>query len=812
LSTVDPLANPIRKTSGWLKWQPDHLSYLALVCAILYFCQDLVLDQQLPVYRDLTNYFYPLRYSLYESFRSGELPLWDRHFAQGFPNLAAFQSGVFYPPHLSFLFLPFFAALRVLFVLHFLIAALGTYALLRSWRYSRDLSLLGALLFSLGGVIVSLTNLLNHFQSAVWLPWLVVAWESLLLAPRWILFVRFMAVAALQFLAGSPEMFAMSMTLALLDAFRLRSAEPKISSGRILAFALAGNGTMLLLVMAQILPTAELIVASRRGESLPTAEALMWSLRPSSLLNLFFLDKEVDLTATTGLRLYFARTVPLLTSHYVGLLSLFGSALWVCYAPRREKLFLTAAVLGSLAIALGEHALIYPMLFRYIPFLTAFRFPEKFFFLTHGLVFFMTMRGLCWLWLDHSARWKKAMIILGMICFGWLAIYLILRFRSRLIADLIVAHSDIPAFTELHANVTVAVLASLQRQLILSIALFFLLISRKADKIRPALFSAMVVAVVFVDLSWAHRSYLFAVDPDRFSKGESIMRPADTNLTRFFYYPAARDLHPAFFSVLGQPTFEQSVALAFQNHLPNVGVLHGIDYFQEIDALSRRPYNDFLAFANVLDFDRQVRLLRTFNVQYLVSFRELRETGVHLIKRFPDYYSWLYRVENTVPRAYMVNAMEVEKQPLRVLERLSQREFDPLRKVVLDSAVAIRFGDSFEARLEFERYDHRQVRIRASSAQDAILVLADSYYPGWKAYVDGQETTILRANQFFRAIVLPKGVHGVEFRYEPWSFRLGCLISTFTLTGILVISCSVFLCRRKVARANPLGSVQILPH
>jgi len=91
--------------------------------------------------------------------------------AMGFPLLAAFQSGVFYPPHLCF-GVGFFSAIRVIFVLHFLIAGIGGYYLCRNWNYPPCLSIVGALLFTLGGTVVSLSNLLNHFQTAVWLPWL----------------------------------------------------------------------------------------------------------------------------------------------------------------------------------------------------------------------------------------------------------------------------------------------------------------------------------------------------------------------------------------------------------------------------------------------------------------------------------------------------------------------------------------------------------------------------------------------------------------------------------------------------------------
>ena len=69
---------------------------------------------------------------------------------------------------------------------------------------------------------------------------------------------------------------------------------------------------------------------------------------------------------------------------------------------------------------------------------------------------------------------------------------------------------------------------------------------------------------------------------------------------------------------------------------------------------------------------------------------------------------------------------------------------------------------------------------------------------------------ILRANHFFRAVVLPKGAHRVEFRYEPWSFKLGWIISIFTLTGIIGVSLCMFLRQRKLAATNSVRSVQIL--
>lgn len=777
----------------------DYGFVLVLVFLVFWFCEDLLIHGEVPFFRDLTNYFYPLRYSLYECYRTGESCLWDRRFAQGFPNLAAFQSGAFYPPHFVFFFLSFFASIRALFVFHFLVAALGTYGLLRSWDYSRDLCVVGAVLFTLGGTVVSLTNLLNHFQSAVWLPWFVLVWERAILTPTWSRFVLLAFVAALQFLAGSPEIFAMSMGVALLDGFRLRASHPEISIHRVLAVALGASLLMLALTAAQVLPTAELVLDSRRGQAIPIAEAFMWSLKPGSLANLFFPDKEVELNVSTGLRLFFSREVPLLVSGYLGAIGLFGLALWAHYATRRERIFLTALALASLALALGDNSLVYPFLFKIVPLISAVRFPEKYFFVTYALLIFMSMKGLRSFMLDQTKKSAIPLIVLALICAMWVGGYFYLRSHAEIVSDLIAATSNIPPLSDIHARATVSVLTNLQQQVILSLGLFFLLLLVKLDKIRPTLFSILLVSVVYVDLAWAHRDLLFSLKPERVFGSTPVINPDDARGLRLFYYPSQRDLHPAYYSVMGRPTFEQAVSLSFQNYLPNVGVLRGVDYFQEIDALNRRPYSEFLSVANVMDFARQIRLLRTFNVGYVVSFRELAQTGVRLIGHFPEYFSWLYRVEGTVPRVYLVNKFSVEKEAAKVLQRLSDPDFDPLKEVILDIGVSVKAFGELDAQATIERYENSVVSIRATANAPAILVLADAYYPGWKAFLDGRETKIFKANHFFRAVALPKGKHQVEFRYEPRSFTIGWIVSAFSLLSVILVSVQVFLKERKFA-------------
>ncbi len=64
---------------------------------------------------------------------------------------------------------------------------------------------------------------------------------------------------------------------------------------------------------------------------------------------------------------------------------------------------------------------------------------------------------------------------------------------------------------------------------------------------------------------------------------------------------------------------------------------------------------------------------------------------------------------------------------------------------------------------------------------NALLYVSDAHYPGWKAYIDGKEVSIYRANLAFRAGYVPKGHHSVLFVYQPLSFYIGFCLSMIGL-------------------------------
>ncbi|MBI2887610.1 MAG: YfhO family protein [Chloroflexi bacterium] len=100
------------------------------------------------------------------------------------------------------------------------------------------------------------------------------------------------------------------------------------------------------------------------------------------------------------------------------------------------------------------------------------------------------------------------------------------------------------------------------------------------------------------------------------------------------------------------------------------------------------------------------------------------------------------------------------------------------------------------------RYQAEQVLLEVALAEPAYLVLTDADFPGWRAWVNGVEAEILRANYLFRAVPLPAGAHQVEFRYVPESLARGWTVSLWTGLGLLAVLAAWPVLRWLVRRAR----------
>lgn len=176
-----------------------------------------------------------------------------------------------------------------------------------------------------------------------------------------------------------------------------------------------------------------------------------------------------------------------------------------------------------------------------------------------------------------------------------------------------------------------------------------------------------------------------------------------------------------------------------------------------------------------------------------------RESGVVGPYRMFDF-------ESAVPRFHTVTRAFVADDEGVAWNAVQHKAFVPAQLVVLDGIdksatnMPAETPDVNEA-VEVLGEDHGKLRLRTMRAQPGWLVIAQPWYPGWKARVNGVATPIVRANFAFQAVKLGAGGNVVALDYEPDSVARGAWISLVSL-GLLAlwIGASWFVARRFAGR------------
>jgi uncharacterized membrane protein YfhO len=91
----------------------------------------------------------------------------------------------------------------------------------------------------------------------------------------------------------------------------------------------------------------------------------------------------------------------------------------------------------------------------------------------------------------------------------------------------------------------------------------------------------------------------------------------------------------------------------------------------------------------------------------------------------------------------------------------------------------VQFGGAGESTIELTEYKPNYLKYKATVGNGKPLaVFSEIWYPkGWKAFIDGEETPVFRADYLLRALLIPQGEHEVEFRFEPESYFMGNKVS-----------------------------------
>ena len=187
----------------------------AVIVAVVGVLAPLTLEGRLASSADLDAFYAPFASFLHDRLAHGDIPYWAPGAFSGQPFLADAQSGVTYPPMLlaSWLLGPI-DALRAVATFHYLIAALGTYALARQLGASRTGSAFGAVAFAASGHLVARSAALGLLGGAAWLaPALALAEAAASARPsrRGLAIAGLALVLALHLASGSQQLAALTL-------------------------------------------------------------------------------------------------------------------------------------------------------------------------------------------------------------------------------------------------------------------------------------------------------------------------------------------------------------------------------------------------------------------------------------------------------------------------------------------------------------------------------------------------------------------------------------------------------------------------
>jgi hypothetical protein len=146
---------------------------------------------------------------------------------------------------------------------------------------------------------------------------------------------------------------------------------------------------------------------------------------------------------------------------------------------------------------------------------------------------------------------------------------------------------------------------------------------------------------------------------------------------------------------------------------------------------------------------------------------------------------------NSLPLFYLAGETINVRDMREAIEKLHLASKE---KAVLEGGEKLE-GRTLEYSLRILEERSGKLRLSVKSNEKAYLIISETFYPGWKGYVDGKEEEIVPANLLFKALLLPEGEHEVLLSYRPFSYKFGLYLSLLALS--FIVSSLLFKVRGK---------------
>ncbi|MDO8657207.1 MAG: YfhO family protein [Candidatus Levybacteria bacterium] len=746
------------------------------------------------IYSDLMPFNYPLK-DLYRDFlMSGKLPFWTNLMGSGYPIFAEGQMGALYPFHLIlFRLFPTLAAFNLNIFLHFLIAAFSTFAFCRiSLKLSKYASILAGIAYVLSGFYLTRFHQINIDLVISYLPLVFLLTERLVTTKKSVFAFFLSIVFAFEILAGHIEMFYYVSLASVLYFIIITFIFPQNSSSqkKINLLILFASSFIIgaLIAAPQLLATMELVKFSQRsgGLSLESSGGSVW---PLESLWLFLNPRSFNIYLPTpdfhplnpdsinfNVVYGYVGIIPFLFA----LMSIITSASW--RIRKRNVLIFAFFLIGAFIFGLGQSTQLFTILWNIVPGLKFFREPVKILFLVEFSLIILAALGfdqILKILEKRKVHSKKIFIFSIVIIF---IIFFDLYLNSvRVILPVIPAS---PWFTKPQS------------------------VSFLEKELNNSDFRIHSCGVGNLDYSLT-RDYKIQKDL------QNVLPP---NFNLLYKIPSSQEWVVLFFKPMIDLN-QESLSFNSKGIFASKKTKKALELQNVRFIVCTLPIQDS-------DFILKKKIPLSHKINHYMFVQTSQGNQRNAI---PTDSIYIYEYKKYTPRAFFVSDIKVIKNREEILKTVLDESFNPLERVILEEMSTSDISNVFkESKLSFwNGNDHDRIPlnsqrdpieayqplqddkkfnnetlqtkskieivkdignelvIKAKTDKSGILVLADNYYPGWSAEIDGKETKIYRANYTFRAIKLDKGEHLIKFTYEPTHWRVGFAISGIALIVVL---------------------------
>ena len=724
--------------------------------------------------------------------RLGEIPLWNPEMFGGLPFVGAMHGDIFYPTAWLRLILPTGFAMGLGFVVHYVLAGVFVYWLLRLFRVSWAGAVTGGFAYQLSGVVGSYVQPGHDGKLFVTtlLPLVLIGLVRAVRDQRWDGYGIVALAVGLALLSPHAQMtyylLVASGLFALYLAFGERGGQPLARQIGLLAVALGAVAVGFGIGMIQMLPFFDYLPFSPRAEGYygfegSTSYAIPWAHVPEFIVSGF--------TGTTPERSYWGPNPLKLHSEYLGAAAV-GLALLGAFDRQRRRAVLWLTGIGALflLICLGAGTPFYRLWWTVMPFVKQTRAPGMALFVVVLIVACFAGFGVDRLERKAGRGWPTALMMVGGLMtllaltglFGNAAEMLsrgVERNQVRPVVDAALQAAGSIRWGGVGSGVALLLVGTVGWATL-------------ADRPRlaPWMVAVGLPLVVSADLwlnaksFWTYsenpREAVYASDAVTEALGDRTLPYRVINLsdTGVDVYPGASLMAFGVPQILGHH--------GNQLHAFNQ-LLGGKNRWQYLFA-SRRLWELFAVEAVLLpsgiDLSGQLPAYSFLEAEYDTLFAGVgTSSGVTadvLVRRAPAPYARVVPAAIKLPDEQAIPNLADPRSPLGFDQIVL---LDP--DAAVDPASVDALPDPLESRVHVESWDvgSMELRVDPPVAETAYLVVSENYYPDWRATVDGTPAPVVRGNVTLLTVPLTPGAEHVRLEFRSDAYRTGRLITWISL-------------------------------